>query len=96
MKHIIKAYVHQNVDAWTDAITYDIFPFDMSTTGCDRVLVGVQSVEVDVPDDFDGTASRIAVLEEMKRKLRLKLAEELSHLDERISKLTCLTNQASA
>ena len=43
----------------------------------DCILVSEHSIEVEVPDDFNPTPGLIASLEEQKRLLRLKLAEEL-------------------
>ena len=56
----------------------------------DCVAVQPHSFEVEVPDSFDPTPAMIAGLEEQKRQLRLKLAQELALIDDRISKLQAL------
>jgi len=65
------------------------------TSECyDTVLVREQAFEVDVPDTFNPVPAQVAALEATKRMLRLKLAQELAMLDERISKLTCIEHSA--
>lgn len=88
MKKTITAFVHYE-KAWHDSMEdFRVFPFDMTSGDC--VLVGKQEIEIEVPDDFDPTPGMIAALEEQKRKLRLKLANELMELDQRISKLQAI------
>lgn len=55
------------------------------------IKVGAHTIEADVPDDFDPVPQQIAALTEQKRLKRLKLAEELASIDDRISKLSALT-----
>lgn len=95
-KHIVKGFVHHNKEAWDETATYAIYPFSMQGTLGSCVLVGEQQFEVEIPDDFNPIPAQLAVLEEEKRKLRLKLAEELARLDERISKLTCIEHTVEA
>jgi hypothetical protein len=59
-------------------------------------VVAEHTIEVEVPDDFNPVPGMVAALEEKKRLLRLKLAEELMVLDEQISKLQAIEYTAEA
>lgn len=95
-KHTVTGFVHCNTDDWSGKVSYSIWPFDMSKSCEDRPLVGEQSFEVEVPDDFNPVPAQIAALEEKKRQLRVKLSDELARLDERISKLSCIEHTVDA
>jgi hypothetical protein len=89
MKQIIKGFVHFEKEPWMDQPKFSIYSCDMSS--CGYVLVGEQEFEVDgLPDASALLRMQIGQLEERKRTLRLKLAEELAAIDARISDLTCL------
>jgi hypothetical protein len=53
------------------------------------------SFDIEIPEDFDPIPGQLAALNEKKRLLRLKLAQELADLDDRISKLSALTFEAA-
>lgn len=89
-KHTITGFVHYSKDSWDNKASYEVFPFDMSKTSEGKVLIGEQAIEIEVPDDFNPVPKQLAILEEQKRLLRLKLSHELARIDERISKLTCI------
>jgi len=93
-KHTIKGFVHHCKETWDEHATYEIFPFSMQGTLASRVLVGEQEFEVEIPDDFNPIPLQLAVLEEQKRRVRLKLAEQLADIDAQISKLTCIEHSA--
>lgn len=90
MKHTIQGWVIQYKWDWHDQ---PVVSFSTSEPTADDVvsIVGPHSFEVEVPDDFNPIPQQVAALEEMKRKARLVLAKELADLDDRISKLTCIT-----
>jgi hypothetical protein len=95
MKHTINGVLVWEKNVWKD--TPNVFFFHCSPENApgsseyaSRAVIREHSFEVDVADDFDPTADVIAQLTEQKRKLRLKLAEELAELDDRISKLQAL------
>ena|ERR1700741_4750484 len=93
--HTIKGHIIWEKTVWRDdpSIIFFTGPAEhmpASSEYANRAIVSAHEFEVEVPDSFDPTAGFIAELEEQKRQLRLKLAEELSALDERISKLQAL------
>lgn len=87
-KHTITAFVMYE-KPWVDGQeAFKVYPFDMS--GADRVLIGQQQVEIEVPDNFNPVPGQIAALEKLKADVRAKAARELMTLDERISKLQAI------
>jgi hypothetical protein len=95
MKHTINGVLVWEKNVWKDEPQITFFQCSAenapgSSEYCNRAVIREHSFEVEVADDFDPTADVIAELTEMKRKLRLKLAEELAELDDRISKLQAL------
>jgi hypothetical protein len=55
------------------------------------IKVCTHTIEAEVPDEFDPVPQQIAALNEKKRLLRVKLAEELAAVDDRISKLSAIS-----
>jgi hypothetical protein len=94
-KKTAKGIVHYCKDAWGGEVAYEIFPFDMTKHG-GRAVVGTFEFEFEVPDEFNPVSQMVAALEEQKRQIRLRLAGELAHIDQQISKLTCLPNEVAA
>ena len=94
-KHTVKGFVHYSKEDWNEAASYEIYPFHMTSMES-RVLVCEQTFEVEIPDDFNPIPQQVAALEEQKRQERLRLAQRLAVLDEKISKLTCIEHTAEA
>ncbi len=99
-KHLIKGFVvwEKWKDSSNDTAVYKFQHYKPSgNSECwDTVLVGEHQFEVEVPDDFNPIPLQVSLLEERKKALRLKLAQELRLIDEEISKLTCITNEVAA
>lgn len=87
-------YLHESGAAIAHEQRYYHFS-DHDISGAAFIKVTDCSFEVEIPDDFDPTAPAIAALNEKKRLLRLKLAKDLSEIDDRISKLSALTFEAA-
>jgi hypothetical protein len=68
MKVTIKAHVHASkvqrysadTQTFAEGIDWEVYPFDMSKASADRVLVGIQELEIEVPGDFDIRAGSCA------------------------------------
>lgn len=54
------------------------------------------SFVIEIPEDFDPVPGQIAALNEKKRLLRVKLADELREIDDRLSKLQAITFEPEA
>jgi hypothetical protein len=96
-KHIVEGFITYEKHSWQKTPTISWTTYDPSNLGwTEAVAVCPHSIEVDVPDDFNPVPQMVAALEEQKRQERLKLAQKLAELDEKISKLTCITNEVTA
>ena len=90
-KHTIEGFITYNKFEWNDAAVISFCTWNPSEDE-ETAIVGKHSFEVEVPDDFNPIPQQVAALEEKKRLARIKLAEELAELDEKMSKLLCLEN----
>ena len=55
-----------------------------------RTYVGQQEIEIDVPDDYDPTAQKLAALQKEKDKAQEEFARKVANINERISKLQAI------
>jgi hypothetical protein len=94
MKATIKAHVHATktqrycaeTQAFTEEFSWELYPFDMSKSSADRVLVGVQEFEIDVPDGFDMRAGLVQNLEAEKKRLMGEFQARVTAIDSQIQK----------
>jgi hypothetical protein len=91
MKVSHELYVHV---AKHDDKKYACFNFDASSNG--YVLVNRQAVTLDIPDDFDPTATKIDMLQKEIKRAEEEFSERVTKLKEEISKLTALTFEVPA
>ena len=91
MKVSHETYVHLNK---YDDKKYVVFDFDASDSG--YVLVNKQVVTLDIPDDFDPTATKIDMLQKEIQFAEKEFSERVTKLKEEISKLTALTFEATS
>lgn len=94
-KYTVEGFITYEKQSWRDKpdISWSVYdPTGKDWT--DAVAVCAHSIEVEVPDDFNPVPQMVAALEEQKRQERLKLAQKLAELDEKISKLTCIEHTA--
>ena len=89
MKLTIKGFVHYKKEEHSDWGDYRIFPYQTDYDGA--VYIAPCSVEVEITDDFNPISQQVASLEKQKRELQAKFAKELMNIEERISRLTCIT-----
>ena len=86
MKVSHELYVHLNK---YDDKKYVVFDFDASDSG--YVLVNKQVVTLDIPDDFDPTATKIDMLQKEIQFAEKEFSKRVTKLKEEIGKLTALT-----
>ena len=65
------------------------FDFDASDSG--YVLVNKQAVTLDIPDNFDPTATKIDMLQKEIQIAEKEFSKRVTRLKEEIGKLTALT-----
>jgi len=86
MKVSHETYVHLNK---YDDKKYVVFDFDASESG--YVLVNKQVVTLDIPDNFDPTATKIDMLQKEIQFAEKEFSKRVTKLKEEIGKLTALT-----
>ena len=90
MKVSHETYVYLNK---YDDKKFVCFDFDASDSG--YVLVNKQVVTLDIPDDFDPTATKIDMLQKEIQFAEKEFSERVMKLKEEIGKLTALTFEAT-
>ena len=90
MKVSHELYVHLSK---YDDKKFVCFDFDASDSG--YVLVNKQVVTLDIPDDFDPTATKIDMLQKEIQFAEKEFSERVMKLKEEIGKLTALTFEAT-
>jgi len=55
-----------------------------------RTYVGEQEIEIEVPDNYDPTAQKIAALQKEKDKAQEEFSKKVASINERISKLQAI------
>ncbi len=55
-----------------------------------QTYVGEQEIEIDVPDDYDPRAQKIAALEQHKQKVMADYQKTVTEINARISKLQAI------
>lgn len=96
-KHTIEGFVTYELYSWSKVPTISWSTYDPTDADwTEAVSVRAHSIEVEVPDDFNPIPQMVAGLEEQKRQERLKLAQKLAEIDEKISKLTCIEHTVEA
>ena len=96
-KHTVKGalYLYVPERAISDKPIYH-FNAGAGLTGESFIKIVDHTFDVEIPDDFDPIPGQLAALNEKKRLLRVKLAEELASIDDRISKLSAIEYTAEA
>jgi hypothetical protein len=88
-KATINGFVYHYQSKYSNTPNYVFSETRFSDDG-DFALVTEHSFDVEIPADFDPVPGQIAALNEKKRQLRVKLADELAAIDDRISKLSAI------
>jgi hypothetical protein len=88
-KATITGFIYHYQSKYSNTPSYVFSESRFSDDG-DFSLVTEHSFDVEIPADFDPVPGQIAALSEKKRQLRVKLAEELATIDDRISKLSAI------
>jgi hypothetical protein len=102
MKVTINAHVHAkkaarycaDTEKYSEVVEWELYPFDMSgTSSCDRVLVGVQQVEVEIPEGFDVRDGLVRNLEAEKKRLMGEFQARVTAIDNQIQKYLAIENK---
>lgn len=95
--HTVKGFITHEKSPWAKTPTIHFREFAPDPKYFEHeVVVREHSITLEVPDDFNPIPLQVAGLEELKRLARLELASKLAHIDEQISKLTCIEHTVGA
>ena len=83
------AHIYHQQYSWENQGSYTIFSFKVEDTE-HRTYVGEQEIEIEVPDNYDPRAQKIAALEQHKQKVMADFQKTVDLINERISKLQAL------
>ena len=89
MKIKIAVYVYFQKYTWQDKGIYQVFSYKYDDDE-NRTFVCEQEIEVEVPENYDPTAQKIASLESQKQNAMLHYNDTVMEINERISKLQAL------
>ena len=89
MKVKTTVHIHYNQFSWQNEGDYTVFSCKLDDTES-RTYVGEQEIEIEVPDDYDPRAQKIAALEKHKQKVMADYQKTLMEINDRISKLQAL------
>jgi hypothetical protein len=104
MKVKVKVFVHAG-KTWrydptttetVESVKYELFPFDMSHTSMDAVLVGEQEIEIEVPDSYDPRPAMVKKLEREKENVKAAFAKRITEIDSQIRNLLAIESNAEA
>jgi hypothetical protein len=86
-------HIHYNQYSWESNGDYTVYSCKLDDTE-HRTYVGAQEIEIDVPDDYDPRAQKIAALEAHKQKVMADFQKTMTEINTRISKLQAIEFEA--
>jgi hypothetical protein len=89
MKIKTTVHIYFNQYSWENKGDYTVFSCKLDDTES-RTYVGEQEIEIDVLDDYDPRAQKIAALEKHKKKVMADYQKTLTEINDRISNLQAL------
>ena len=93
----VKTTIHIYYQQYSWEQTGEFIVFYAKLDDCEHLTyVSEQEIEIEVPDDYDPRAQKIAALEKHKQKVMADYQKTVDQINERISKLQALeyTNAA--
>jgi hypothetical protein len=89
MKVKTTVHIHYNQYSWEQTGDYTVYSCKLDDTES-RTYVGEQEIEIDVPDDYDPRAQKIAALEKHKQKVMADYQKTVTDINARISNLQAI------
>lgn len=93
MKVKTTVHIHYNQFSWQDQGEFVVYSCQLEDSE-HRTYVGEQEIEIEVPDEYDPRAQKIAALEKHKLKVMGDYQKMVTEINERISKLQALEYKA--
>lgn len=89
MKVKTTIHIHFSQWSWETKGEFQVFSCKLQDDE-HRTYVGEQEIEIEVPDDYDPRAQKIAALEKHKQKVMADYQKTLTEINARISKLQAI------
>tara|TARA_R110000868_G_scaffold8513_3_gene44079 strand:- start:20629 stop:20910 length:282 start_codon:yes stop_codon:yes gene_type:complete len=89
MKIKTTVHVHYQQYSWEKTGNFQVYSCKMEDSE-HRTYVGEQEIEVDVPDNYDPRAQKIAALEKYKQKVMADFQKNVADINRRISELQAI------
>jgi hypothetical protein len=89
MKVKITVHIYHFQYSWEKEARFQIYSLKIDDTD-HMTYVGTQEIEIEVPNDYDPTAQKVAALQKEKQKAQEDFAKKVASINERISKLQAL------
>ena len=89
MKVKTTIHIYYTTYSWQEAGEYQVMYAQLSDDAY-RTYVGSQEIEIEVPDNYDPTAQKIAALQKEKEKAQEEFSKKVASINERISKLQAI------
>ena len=89
MKVKTTVHIYFSQFSWEQNGNYTVFSCKLEDTEC-RTYVGDQEIEIDVPENYDPRAQKIAALEKQKQKIMADFQKSVTDINRRISELQAL------
>jgi hypothetical protein len=89
MKVKTTIHIHYAKYLWEENGTYVVFSHKLDDDD-HRTYIGEQEIEIEVPEDYDPRAQKIAVLEKKKQKIMADYHKTVMEINERISNLQAI------
>ena len=89
MKIKTTIHIHYSQWSWEDKGQFQVFCAKLEDLE-HRTYVGEQEIEIEVPDNYDPRAQKIAALERHKQKVMADYNKTMMEINERISNLQAI------
>lgn len=89
MKIKTTVYIHHAQWSFEETGTFQVFSAKLDDTEY-RTYVGEQEIEIEVPDNYDPRAQKIAALEKQKQKVMADYHKTMMEINEQISNLQAI------
>jgi hypothetical protein len=89
MKVKTTVHIFYNQFSWQNEGDYTVYSCKLEDNES-RTYVGEQEIEIEVPDNYDPRAQKIAALEKHKQKVMADYQKTLMEINDRISKLQAI------
>jgi hypothetical protein len=89
MKIKTTVYVYYSTYSWQETGEYQVM-YAQLTDDEFRTFVCTREIELDIPDNYDPTAQKLAALQKEKEKAQKEFSKKVASINERISKLQAI------